>query len=87
MCTRYPRQNAAYHFIRSNVLYYHDRYYQLENIEDTHTVIIYGIDSRKNTAYIADSYIVRDDGTIAAYKESYPCSKSPNILKKCCFLQ
>lgn len=72
-------------FIRSNVLFYHDRYYQLENIEDTHTVIVYGIDSRKNTAYIADSYIVRDDGTIAVYKGKLPLEQITQYTTKMLF--
>ena len=72
-------------FIRSNALYYHTRHYQLENIEDTHTTIIYGIDLDQNTAYIADSYIVEDNGAIATYQGKFPLQQIIQNTEKMLF--
>lgn len=62
-------------YVDLKILNYHPKHYQLNNIGDTHCVLIYGINTEKNEAYICDSCIADDSGKVITYKGRFPLSQ------------
>ncbi len=61
--------------VDSKVLDYHPRHYQLNNIQDSHCIILYGVDDKENHAYIGDSYILDNTGEVILYSGEFPLNR------------
>lgn len=53
-------------------LYYHPRHNQMDAVDDSHTIMLYGINTEEDCVYIGDPYIVNNDGSISNYSGVFP---------------